>query len=206
MPLSDHWYLVVNDASLRQGDIFRNVAAFLLPQDVLTPAGAAGEAAPNAIAFERVTGDWIVLDASCDVDYGPNRPPSCQHVLLASVRAATRQALKTDVEKEFNVRLEVMRKGLMPSRFLLAAHDDAQIVFPLSFVQYSARVLVPHAYLLRHCDQPRLRLKSPHRESFGNWAAACISRVGAEEEAQIPRFVPQLHAGQVVAAVDTRHD
>jgi hypothetical protein len=194
---SDYWYETINDVSLRQGDIFRGVKAVQLPQDLVV-----GDNGANAgqVTFEVVTEDWIILDASCDVDYGPNRAANCQQVLLAAVRSATKQALKTDTDKEFNTRLEVMRRGHMAGRFLLPGHDALQPAFPLSFVQYNARVLLPHAYLLSQCIVPRIRLKSPHRESFGSWAASCIGRVGIEDAAQIPKFVGQLYPGQVIAA------
>lgn len=38
---SDHWYSIVEDESLRQGDIFRNLLAFWLPQDLLADELAA---------------------------------------------------------------------------------------------------------------------------------------------------------------------
>jgi len=204
VPYSDHWYEVVADGTLRQGDIFQGLSAFLLAEDSVQPPVEIEEGLGQQpqIAFEVVHGDWIILDASCDVDHSAMRQPNCKQVLMASVHAATKQALKADNEKEFNQRLEVMRRQLMQGRFLLAACDGVDPHFPLSFVQYNARVLLPHSYLLQHCQQPRLRLLSPIRETFGNWVGSCFSRVGPEEDAQIPRFVQQLHAGQVIGAAE----
>jgi len=197
--LSDHWYEVIQDATLRQGDIFRSARAIQLPQGMVVPTQA-GDALQSQ--FELVVEDLIVLDASCDVDYSLQRQAACQQVLLAAVRYASKEALKATTDKDYRTRLEVIRRGLMNGRFLLPDHQGVDPHLPFSFVQYHARVLVPHQYLVSLCNTPRLRLRSPHRESFGSWVASCIGRVGPEDASQIPRFVDQLHAGQVVAAGD----
>ena len=60
-------------------------------------------------------------------------------------------------------------------------------------------------YLRRACGGKRLRLVSPHREAFGNWVASNFSRVGVEDDAQIPRFIdgePSAEARLAVARQD----
>lgn len=196
MPVSESWYSEVDNATLRQGDIFRAVPAIQFPQDLVIDGVNINTPA------EVLTEDWIVLDASCDVEHREGRPAVCQQVLLAAVREASREALrvKPDAEKEYKTRLEVLRRGLMAGKFMLPPHEGVQPPLPLSFVQYNARVLLPHAYLVARCNGPRIRLRSPHRENFGAWVASCIGRVGVEDDAQIPSFTPALHGGQALAA------
>ena len=176
------WYDIVTDASLRQGDIFRNMIAFWLPQnlpkfDADPQEGEAIEANP---IFARA--DWIILSASCDVDRS-----TPFHVLFARVIEASQTNLKAETAKVHKEKLEVLRQGYDPARFLLARNDDASPPFPQSFVEYRVQAFLPGEYVRRHCDEPRLRLKSPFREKFGNWAGASLSRVGIEDAIQIPR-------------------
>jgi hypothetical protein len=175
---SDLWYSVVEDDSLRQGDIFRNLLVFWLPQDLLANE-TGGDDQPVEVA--RARGDWIITSASCDV--ANNRYPL---VFLSRVLPATQETLNEKSAKDFRTRLEVLRRGFEPTRFLLAECPNIEPAFPLSYVDYRVHALLPHPYLKRNCRGPRLRLKHPMREQFGVWAGANLSRVGPEDDTKIP--------------------
>lgn len=66
------------------------------------------------------------------------------------------------------------------------------INFPVSYVEYRQRVLASHPYRIRKIANRRLRIKGRWREAFGNWGGSCVSRIGPEDVANIPRFVPSL--------------
>ncbi len=145
--------------------------------------------------------DVIILDASCDVDHSDQRQPACEAVLMAAVTPANPETLRA-TGKEYDQRLETLRQGLLPSKFLLPEVDDETLPFPLSFVEYRERFLLPHSYLLANLGVRPRHLKSPHRERFGNWVGQCVSRVGPEDQALIPRFTSQMHPAQVLRAID----
>jgi hypothetical protein len=194
-PYHRDWYESVSGDSLRQGDIFRNLLVYWLPQDLVdTGTDPQGEA--QSIRAEYHRGAYIILSASCDVDQR-----GYDQVLLTRIVDATHQTLKVQTEKEFHLKLEVLRQGLVPSQFLLAAHPEVSPVFPLSVVQYKVHSLLPIQYVKRCCTGERLRLRSPHRERFGTWAGANLSRVGPENDSLIPRFT-QIYAKDILAAVE----
>src|SRR5206468_10044413 len=132
-----------------------------------------------SVTPEWGVGDWIIMSASCDVD----RPQGYPHVLLGRVLPATPENFGLrDEGKEFQKRVEVVRKGLDPSKFLLAEHPGVSPAFPLSVVQFRVHVTMPIDYLRRSAVGRRLRLRHPFRESFGNWVGANMSRVGPEHQ------------------------
>jgi hypothetical protein len=182
-----HWYESTGSGPFRQGDIFRGATIAWLP-DTFTPH--------SENELNLVTANWIALEASCDLDQR-----RCTQVLLAAVLDADLKNLKVGDEKAFQQRLEVMRRGGYVTRFLLSAEPDNK--FPLSFVEFNTRALVPLSYLDKVVlGTPVLRLKSPIREQFGNWVGGCFSRVGPENEALIPPFVKSLHDAQRLKAED----
>lgn len=197
MPYQESWFEAVTSALLRQGDIFRALVSFTVSPGTVAPPPdlqQGDQANPN---YQWNRGDFIILDASCDVDAAGRPRPACEQVLLAQVYPVTDiPGAAADREKT----LEVMRKGLVPSRFLLSEFDHMVPPFARSFVEYRHRTLLPHAYLCQHTGAPRLRLKSPFREQFGQWVGACISRVGPENEDQIPPIVPRVFAPHVLRA------
>lgn len=191
----DAWYEVVEDNSLRQGDIFRNLNVFW-PSAELLPFD--GSTAPEGYGkLDFATGDYIIASASCDVDQA-NYP----FVLLSRVLAVTEENLKTNA-KELPKFVEVLRLGLVPSQFLLAPFDSASPSFPLSTVQHKVHVLVPTGYLKNSCGGKRLRLKHPIREKFGNWVGASFSRVGPEDATNIPKGAKVFPAHIIAANLDT---
>jgi hypothetical protein len=185
------WYQVVENDSLRQGDLFRSLLVFWPSKD-LEPSDT-DPGAETRVPFDWGRGDYIVLSASCDVDQR-----GYPYVLMGRVVPATSQHLKCS-EKELAQQIEVRRQGLVPSQFLLAPFQDIEPPFHLSLVTWKTHALIPIEYLRRSCTMPRLRLKSPHRERFGNWAGTNLSRVGPETDAQIPRG-PQIFPAHVIAA------
>lgn len=148
------------------------------------------------ISVNWARGDWIVLSASCDVIRGDDT-----HVLLARVLEATAENLGAENAKVRKQRTEILRQGYDWRRFLLAPFDAATPAFPLSFAEYAHQRFLPLAYMRAHCAGQRLRLLSPFREKFGNWAAANLGRVGVEDSCQIPR-VTGLSASAIVEIID----
>lgn len=208
MPTEDgehwqHWYDEVTGGPLRQGDVFRALAVPWFPPDMTIPAASTREA-DTKLTARVTTGDWIVLDASCDLDQR-----RCEHVIIAPVRAATHENLRIskekkekDQEKEYKERLEILRRGLYEARYLLAEHPAAHPPFELSFVEFRQHLLTPLEFLERNAQTLRLRLKPPFREQFGNWVGACFARVGPEDRALIPVFVPNLFDTQKLRGVE----
>ncbi len=171
-----NWYEVVTDGSLCQGDIFRDIKVFW----PILPAGEINDGELLRLKHER--GDFIVASASCDVDR--NGYP---HILLNKVVAATAPNLKTS-PSELPRQLEIRSRGTVPSQHLLAQSIHDSIVFPLSIALHKYHALLPADYLRSLAAAPRLRLRSPHRERFGNWVASCFGRVGIDDAEQLPRF------------------
>lgn len=191
-----YWYSVVSGPTPpRQGDIYVSFLAPIITQ-VLPDQSADGGARAEFVTEEA---PWVVLDASCDVDYSPpsegskGRKPSCARVLLAPLYPAIREKLGTKTDKELNERLEVMRRGDYPSKLLLPGHPEHLSAANAWYVEYRNRTLVPHAYLVLDPTVIRLRLNHPFREHLGNWVGACISRVGIEDGQKIPPYLGGLH-------------
>lgn len=192
-----NWYELIDDAQgLRQGDLFRNLTVALLPEDL--PQIPEPPADPPAFKLDLVKGDWIVLSASCDV----SEEKASGQVLLGIVLPATEKHLNAKGSKELEEKLEVIRRGWDPARFLLAECPGADPAFPLSVVQYRSQSLLPMGYVRRQCLKPRLRMRAPFREKLGAWAGAALARVGIEDSANIPPFKKQLFAAQIVRALD----
>lgn len=183
---SEHWYEMASPP-FRQGDIFQELTVGWLPSNF---------SEQEEIEVELASGTWIVLEASCELDQG-----RCSHVLMARVFDANASHLKASKEKELNQRLEVLRRGDYPTKFLLSDFDKAS--FPLSFVEFSQRTFVPLPHLTNFTEQKEvIRMKSPFREKFGNWIGACFSRVGPEDHTLILPFVKGLHDEQRLKASD----
>jgi hypothetical protein len=180
----DHWYVpLVGDQTLRQGDIFRDLLIYSFPQDLPVPAARPAPGASIPVDVEWARGDWIIMSASCDVDRPARFYPQ---VVLGRVLPATPVTLGTHGDKEYAERIEVLKKGLEPTRFMLAQCPPATPPLPLSVVQYRVHVTMPADYLRRNCEAERLRLRHPIREVFGSWVGANIARVGPEDHILIP--------------------
>ena len=192
----EYWYDIVDGSVFRQGDIFRDVPMFSLRGDDLSDS-MPKDATEQRVVVNVVPGNWIILDPSCDLDQN-----NCDQVLMASIKDATQETLKTQTKKEFKQRLEVIRRGGYETRFLLAEYPKIDHPFPVSFVDFRGHALAPIGYLRRISERPRLRLRSPHRERFGNWAAACLSRVGPETKMLIPPFIASIHDPHGLTAME----
>lgn len=178
------WYQVVeDDDSLRQGDIILNLFALAFPQNlsVFRQKPAPDEKIPT----EGILGDWIIMSASCDVGHTPKKYP---YVLVGRILPAVSEKLGGAKGKDLEQMLEVMRRGNDMTKFLLAECPRLDPTFPRSFVQFRPHLTLPLDHLKRACVGKRLRLKSPHREAFGNWVGHNFSRVGVEDRDQIPAY------------------
>jgi len=200
------WYEVVDGSTLRQGDIVRGLVVPALDESIghrLDEIARQEGETELVLPLVYTRADWIVLDASCDVDYGPKRSPALSHVLIARVVPADGEGLGTQVLKELAERQEMLRQSIAYNKFLLSTYGDIDPPFPLSYAEYRFRYAVPHAYLVAFVTAcgPRLRLRHPIRERFGNWVGAAISRVGVEDAATIPRFA-SLQGSKPLKAVD----
>ena len=133
-------------------------------------------------------GARIVISASCDLD-----ARSFPHLLLAPVYEVSEASLKSQSAKDHRRRAEALRSGLLPRHYPLAEYPPLD--FPRSFASWHDIVMLPRAYVLANTTGPRLRLKHPYREQFGNWVGRRMSEVGPEDETQIPRDStrPQPH-------------
>ena len=176
---------------MRQGDIFRDILVFwadseIQPSDLVELPDGYGK-----LSYGR--GDYIVASASCDVDQ-----PSYHQALLMRVVEANAENLKA-AGKDLATKLEVLRRGLIPSQFLLAPCEFITPSFPLSVANHKVHALLPLPYLKKCCKGKRLRLRHPFREQFGNWIGASFSRVGPEDASLIPRKA-NIFPGHVIAA------
>ena len=195
------WYKVVEDTTLRQGDIFRNVLAFALPQSLPLLNGNPKPDDLLPVEAEWEVGDWILMSASCDLERGAAKYP---HVLVCRIWPLTEDRLGAKTDKKLRQQQEVIRKGYDPMKFLLAEHPGDPNL-PLSFAAFRPHLTLPLEYLRRACVGKRLRLLSPHREAFGNWVASNFSRVGVEDDVQVPRFIdgePSAEARLAMARQD----
>jgi len=186
-----HWYDIVDDATLRQGDVFRKIVCYWPPDELELRREDPPQGSKSELAWHR--GDYILLSASCDVDQD-----GYPYALLGRVVPASPENLKA-TGKDLEQRLEVLRQGLVPSQFLLAPCSAIDPPFPLSVVQHKVHALLPVGYLRRHSGMARLRLRHPLREKFGNWVGSNFSRVGPENQALIPRMA-KIHPPHVLSA------
>lgn len=156
------WYETVQNRSLRQGDIFIGLTCYWLGSDLQ----------PNSSAppVRKAKGTWIVAQASCDME-----AQGLERVVVLEVLPASRKTLRIGEqapEKELKKRLEVIRRGAYARRFLIPERPEGRVTIPLSVVTWDNLAALPSEYLRGHyCGGPRLRLKGPLREMFGNWWA-----------------------------------
>lgn len=197
VPFWTHWYDLADFENLRQGDILRELTVLWFPQGLTVDEEkvTAKEEIDAKPSYRR--DDWVVLTASCDMENNSNA-----QVLLARVFEPNLTNLKVQNEEEVKLTLEVIRRGQYPTRFLLPEFEKDNFRFPRSVVDFHVHVLMPIQYLIRVAVSPRLRMKSPFREQFGNWVGACFSRVGPETVTQIPRIMPRVWPKQVLRATD----
>lgn len=176
-----HWYEVVQNDSLRQGDIVQNLPVFYLDDDERLPDSEDGDQVVAGGGY--AWGNWVLVTPSCDLDTGRS-----SQVLLASCIEASDSNLKAQGSKDRAHKLQVISQGLDPSRLLLPEHAvDPE--FPLSVAIIRNLGMLPLSVLKRSvADKRRLRLKHPFREKLGNWCAQWISNVGPENETLMPRF------------------
>jgi hypothetical protein len=195
VPFWTHWYELAAFDNLRQGDILRGLTVLWFPQGLTVDEAKVATRENIEVEPDYKKDDWIVLTASCDMENNPNA-----QVLLGRVFEANQANLKAPNDAQFKERLEVLKRGQYPNRHLLAEFEDGAFRFPQSVVDFHFHALMPIQYLLRAAASPRLRMKSPFREQFGNWAGGCISRVGPETSMQIPKIVEHLWDKQILRA------
>lgn len=195
-PAGQQWYEIAGAPVLRQGDILRDLLVYWLPQTLPIPENdPPGGTIEVSAAWDR--GTWIVMSASCDVER-PSRIYA--QILIGRVLEATRETLHQQTDDELRTRLEVLRQG-HTSAFLLAPHQAFEPPFPLSVVDWRTHLTMPADYIRNTVGtSPRLRLRSPFRESFGNWVGDNIQRVGIENYLQMPRFRPRIFAEHLLRA------
>ena len=173
---SNHWYDRPTVENLRQGDLFIGLTAFWLPEDLsLEPARS-----DQFLAGQRA-GNWIVASPSCDLDTA-----RVTQALLVEVIEASPENVWGANTKQYSQTLEVLRRDLDPSKFLLPSHSDVDL--PLSFAHVRDQVLLPINYLQSQISRRMLRLKHPFREKFGNWIGSRFSDVGPENYTLLPKY------------------
>ena len=174
-PYEREWYEVVDDDSLRQGDVLRQLTAFwftpdLDPEQVEPPSG-----------YDVL--DVIVATPSCDL-----HQRRVDNVIVMRVFESTPAHLRAQNEDQYPVYFEVHRQGLVSHRFMLPDTALTEPAFPFSIVEGRQLFALPFLYVQRHASSsPHLRLRPPLREKFGNWVGGRFSDVGPEDAAGIPR-------------------
>lgn len=189
------WYEITEEKSLRQGDVFPRLLAFRFPQELPVSNADPDPASLSQIPLKWSRDDYIVISASCDIVRGEDT-----HVLLARMVEGSEKNLRVQSEADRLKKLEVVRQGYDPARFLLPECPDPAAPMPMSVVFYREQAFLPLQYMLANCVGPRLRLRPPFRERFGFWAAANLGRVGIEDESQIPQLA-KFSAGGVLKAM-----
>ena len=121
-----HWYETVDDTSLRQGDIFIDLICYWLSKDL--------EPESPSPPVSKATGTWIVAQASCDME-----ARGLKRVVVLEVLPASRRTLRfaeNAPEKELKKRLEVIRSGAYPRRFLIPERPEGRVTMPMSVVAW----------------------------------------------------------------------
>lgn len=175
------WHEVVSDSTIRQGDIFFDLpvpVAGHKPDDFPIKRGT-----DTGWPISTIEGNWVVFSASCDLQAGR----SVRYPIIGRLFSVDELIEPTDKSRRARQKAEVLRRGLIPSKHLFADADVEGVTLTRQYADYRHHVCVPYQYLQSACEAgPRLRLKSPHREAFGNWVGNNFSRVGIEDDEQIP--------------------
>ena len=175
------WFDAVSDTSIRQGDIFFDLTVPVAGHSADTFPIAKDQDAGWPISV--IEGDWVVFSASCDLEAGR----SVEYPIIGRLFSVSDLIDEADRSQRARQKAEVLRRGLVPSKHLFADVETEGLVLQKRFADYRQHVCVPYKYLQSACAAgPRLRLKSPHREAFGNWVGNNFSRVGIEDQEQIP--------------------
>lgn len=188
--VQDAWYEVVEGDSLRQGDIFQSLLAIWPSQAIEPPETPDSDESLKQVDVSR--SNFIVTSASCDVDQ-----KDYPYVLLSRLVTTEDAVTKQPNAKEKARALEVIRRGFAPSQFLLPSCKLGPVPLVASVVLHKTHTLLPIAYLKKSCTKPRLRLRHPFREKFGNWVGANFSRVGPEDAVGIPSLA-SIFAAQIL--------
>lgn len=191
-----HWYEIIENDSLRQGDLFRDLVVPLLP-DSLELMNADEIRPETSIDLQWKKGTWILFSASCDLEAEHSVP-----FALLGLVVPLDDILGSGKTRNRRQRGEIVRRGLMPSKFRLVENPEASPAFADSVVDYRVHVTVPVPFLRRACIGPRLRLKPPFREQFGSWVGWNISRVGIENEMQIERDTAGVSDARLLEMVE----
>ena len=119
---------------------------------------------------------------------------------------ASRRALRIGeaaADSGFEKRLEVIRRGVYPRRFMLPERPVEPVSFPLSVAAWDTVVAMLREYLLtHHCEGLRSRLRHPFRENFGNWVGEKLLALGPENRTLFPPFRERIHDAHALDAGD----
>lgn len=194
MAFHDSWYEVIGTPNgvLRQGDIIRGQTLFAPASNCDVVFAESGSGVAKAI-----TGDWIILNNSCDLQNLGRTP----YVLTAAV-APLEIRLARFGEGDRLFVAEAWRRRMVRDPYILAPHPDSG--FPMSLVNLREVIATPSAMILRWAERtaPRLRLKPPFREAFSGAIAEQVAWVGIEDAEAVPRFTERFYPPQQVRAAD----
>jgi hypothetical protein len=184
------WYGVVHDASLRQGDFFFRLPAYVpqyaeelaqvLDRDV--PEDLEGEPIDVDVFLGRY--DVVVLSQSCDLLNRKNLPLSVLVCPIFDLEGA-KQHIKSLADK--NV-LDEARQGKMPGVHMLAACEVPEFSRGIQLALFHQIFTNPFSYVksVAEAQQTRLRLLPPYREHLAQAFARFVMRVG------LPQDIPKL--------------
>lgn len=192
---AEAWYEVIQVEELRQGDVLVAMPVFMQdPNAQLPSAEAISKGQQVTVPGNCALASWVILSPSCDLDTGRSK-----QVLLGQCLEANQSNMSSQGEKDHKQKLEVVRRGLDPSKFMLPAYE-ADPSLPCSIVSNRSLAMLPLDFVKRFvAGRRRLRLRHPFREKFGNWCGQWISNVGPENRSLIPSFA-QVHAQHVLDA------
>ena len=167
------WFSIVDDATIEQGDILRNVRLFISPKTIDDDA--------VEVEFDWLERDVIVMSQTCDLVDGREKVPE---VLLCAIWPLEELTGHLATPKG----REDARRGNLPGVHLLNACDLSGFECGPRIVDFRRchSVSVAHFRNLAVEAGERLRLMPPYREHLSQAYARFFMRVGLPVD--IPPF------------------
>lgn len=169
------WYQEVADASVEQGDIFRDYPIFV-PELTLEHLDQVAKGELPEVPVSILTTDAIVLSQSCDL--ANNKIDSVTLCPVWGMKKFEGAMLVNLSDKEKSNRKEQIRQGKEPPFHMLAG--DEVLNMELSIVEFGRLYTTPKDFINKFADNcdTRLRLISPYREHLSQSFARYFMRVG----------------------------
>ncbi|MCT2535692.1 hypothetical protein NC661_06535 [Aquibacillus koreensis] len=171
--MSNNWYELVNDDSLEQGDIFKEVNVVIPTTELLNG---------DSDTIDVIAYDVIILTQSCDLDN--SKTPWVQ------VTPITPLSEMQKISEVFGHKkpLESLRRGHEAKYHLINECTISGYEEEICLVDFRNVFTVPFNYIKDKASigNNRLRLKSPYKEHLSQAYAKFFMRVGLPSD--IPSF------------------